>query len=213
VIAPKRGFTLIEVLVSIAVGSLLLALLSQVLITVREGWERSMEFDQELVAEALAREAITRTLKAGVSTGANNGGGGLRGTETELELVVMPPQSALALGRLQVRLVAERQADGSYKLVLALKPLAQGTGATPRSLRERWVLLEGLKSLRFEYSGPPDEQPKSHWGELAVAPDLVALHGVYKDHARKPFWIAVRPRMAVPAECLLDWTSLTCRAS
>lgn len=210
---PALGFSLIEVLISIAVGALLLASLSQILITVREGWERSTASDQELGIETLAQEAITRTLKAGIAAGPNQKEGGLRGTKIGLDMVVMPPQSAFALGRLKARLATERQADGSFILVLSIKPLVPEPGSTPSPLRERWILLQGLDSLRFEYSGPLDNQPKSYWDELAVAPELVELHGVYKNRARQPFWIAVRPRSTVPGECILDWTSLTCRTS
>lgn len=207
---PEFGFSLIEVLISIAVGALLVASLSQILITVREGWERSTASDQALGVETLAHEAIIRTLKAGIAAGPNQQEGGLRGTDKGLEMVVMPPQSAVAMGRLKATLATERQADGSINLVLSIKPLTSSSG-TP--LRERWILLQGLESVRFEYSGPLDKQPKNHWEELAVAPELVELYGVYKSRDKQPFWIAVRPRSVVPGECVLDWTSLTCRTS
>lgn len=210
---PEFGFSLIEVLVSIAVGALLLASLSQILISVREGWERSTASDQALGVEIRAHEAIIRTLKAVIAAAPNQEEGGLRGRDTGLDTVVMPPQSAAALGRLKASLVAERQADGTFNLVLAIKPLTLSPGTTPAPLRDRWTLLEGLKSLRFEYSGPLDKQPKSHWDDLAVAPELIELHGVYKNPDKQPFWIAVRPRSIVPGECVLDWTSLTCRTS
>lgn len=210
---PELGFSLIEVLISIAVGALLLASLSQVLVTVREGWERSTVADQELGVETLSIELITRTLKAGIAAGPNQREGGLRGTETGLDMTVMPPQSAVSLGRLKAKLATERQTDGSYDLVLSIKPVSPGTGTTPETLRERWVLLQGLESLRFEYSGPLDKKPKSYWDDVAVAPELVELHGIFKSRAKQPFWIAVRPRSTVPGECILDWTSLTCRTS
>lgn len=209
---PERGFSLIEVLISIAVGALLLASLSQILITVREGWERSTASDQALGVETLAHEAIIRTLKAGIAAGPNQREGGLRGTDTGLDMVVMPPQSAVGLGRLKARLATERQADGSFNLVLSIRPLTSSS-TTPAPLRERWILLQGLESLRFEYSGPLDKQPRNHWEDLAVAPELVELHGVYKSRDKQPFWVAVRPRSVVPGECILDWTSLTCRTS
>lgn len=210
---PELGFSLIEVLISIAVGALLLASLSQILITVREGWERSTASDEALGVETLAHEAIIRTLKAGIAAGPYQQEGGLRGTDTGLEMIVMPPQSAVALGRLKARLTTERQADGTINLVLSVKPLTSSSGTTPALLRERWILLQGLESVRFEYSGPLDKQPKNHWEELAVAPELVELYGVYKSPDTPPFWIAVRPRSVVPGECVLDWTSLTCRTS
>jgi hypothetical protein len=125
----------------------------------------------------------------------------------------MPPQSAVTLGRLKARLEAERQGDGSYNLVLSLKPLMPDSGALRAALRQRWTLLEGLESLHFEYFDPQDGQPKTYWEDSAVVPALVELHGAYKDHTKRPFWIAVRPRSIVPAECSLDWASLTCRTS
>lgn len=207
------GFSLIEVLISIAVGALLLASLSQILITVREGWERSIAADQELGIQTLAQEAITRTLKAGIAAGPNQKEGGLKGTGTGLEMVVMPPQSAMTLGRLRAKLAAEGQNDGSFNLVLYLNPLIPGLHSSHPPLRERWILLRGLESLRFEYSGPLDDQPKSYWEELATTPELVELHATYQNRAKPPFWIAVRPRTIVPGECILDWTSLTCRTS
>lgn len=210
---PELGFSLIEVLISIAVGALLLASLSQILTTVREGWERSIASDQALGVEALAHEAIIRTLKAGIVAGSNQQEGGLMGKDAGLDMVVMPPQSAVALGRLKARLAAERQADGTFNLVLSIKPLTPRSGTASAPLRERWILLEGLESLRFEYSGPLDKQPKNHWEELATGPELVEVHGIYKSREKQPFWIAVRPRSVVPGECVLDWTSLTCRTS
>ncbi len=210
---PELGFSLIEVLISIAVGALLLASLSQILITVREGWERSTAADKELGIETLAHIAITRTLKAGIAAGPNQAEGGLRGTEAGMEMFVMPPQSAFALGRMRAKLATERQSDGSFNLVLSINPINPGSDSTPSPLRDRWILLQGLESLRFEYFGPLDDQPQSHWEKVAVAPELVELHGVYTSRKKPPFWIAVRPRSIVPGECILDWTSLTCRTS
>lgn len=210
---PEWGFSLIEVLIAIAVGALFLASLSQILITFREGWERSTASDQELGMETLAQVAITRTLKAGIAAGPNQTEGGLKGSETGVDMVVMPPQSAFALGRMKARLATERQADGSFNLVLSIKPINPKPNSTPLLLRDRWILLQGLESLRFEYFGPLDDQPKNTWGKLAVAPELVELHGVYTNREKPPFWIAVRPRSTIPGECLLDWTSLTCRTS
>lgn len=210
---PELGFSLIEVLIAIAVGALLLASLSQILITFREGWERSTAADQELDMETLAQVAITRTLKAGIAAGPRQTETGLRGSETGVDMVVMPPQSAFALGRMKARLGTERQVDGSFNLVLTIKPDHPGSGSATSPLRDHWILLQGLESLRFEYFGPLDDQPKSSWEKTAVVPELIELHGVYKNREKQPFWIAVRPRSTVPGECVLDWTSLTCRTS
>lgn len=207
------GFSLIEVLIAIAVGALLLASLSQILITFREGWERSTASDQELDMETRAQVAITRTLKAGIAAGANQTEGGLRGSETAVDIVVMPPQSAFTLGRMKARLATELQVDGSFNLVLTIKPNSPSSGAATAPLRDQWILLQGLESLRFKYFGPLDGQPKNNWEKPAVAPELVELHGVYKNREKQPFWLVVRPRSIVPGDCILDWTSLTCRTS
>lgn len=211
------GFTLVEMLVAVATGVLLLGGLTQVLVNVGEGWERSLKAERVLAERRVLLEVIGRTLNAGVAAGAAGNEGGLWGDGSGLEILVSPPQSGYALGRLRAKLTGEVQADGSHSLVLSLDNAGSPSvgGGLLESLppKRKWVLAAGLKGVQFRYLGGEDQEPKDSWRDRGVAPELVEVRGEYLDASRPPLWVAVRPRIVMPGDCNFDWTSLKCRAS
>lgn len=210
----EAGFTLIEVLVSIAIGALLLASLGQILVTVREGWERSSELDERLEGRQILLSVVSRAIASALPAAALQPTEAFQGTSTGFAFVSLPPQAASGLGPVRVRLSVEPERGGTQRLALtidardAVQPSRAGG-----PLRERWVLAQGLRRAVITYTPRGTNQPLTQWGDPLSLPALVEIIAEYDDERRAPLVFAARPRVDLPGGCAIDWTSLACRNS
>ena len=208
------GFTLIEVLVSIAIGALLLASLGQLLVTVREGWERSNEIDVRLEGRQMLLAVLSRAIASALPSAALQPHEAFQGTPTGFDFVSLPPQAASGLGPVRVRLSVEPESGGTQRLALSI---GARTPAQPSRvsgpLNERRVLARGLRRVVITYTARGTNQALVQWGDPLSLPALVEIVAAYEDDRRAPLSFAARPRVDVHGGCTIDWTSLACRAS
>lgn len=203
----SQGFTLLELLVSLAAGALLIAALSQVLITVRDGWRLAVESERTRQEELMAAQLLSRLLETCLPP-EPNGGAHFVGGADRLEFTTIPAQAAWSLGRMTASLTPEPRPDGSLALVLRLTPHPPGTD-TPR--RRQWVLIEGLETIEISYLGDDLGQAQTRWHEGDRLPELIQLQALFRDKTRPPLSVAARPRQILSGACVIEWTSRTCR--
>lgn len=209
----ETGFTLLEMLVSIAVGALLFASLGQILVTVQDGWARSNEIDGRIADRQMLLTVLSRAIASALPASGLHPAEAFRGTPSGFEFVSLPPQAASGIGPVRVRVIVDPEGDGTQRLALHIEPRA-GSRAVQASapLNARWVLAQGLRSVHITYLAQATNQAHAQWEDPRALPGLVEIVGEYDD-LRAPLLFAARPRVDVPGDCAIDWTSLACRAS
>lgn len=179
---PCAGFTIIEVLVSLAVLGLLLVVLSGGFQLVLKQTELEAGAGA-LRADASGREAVVRQLSAAmpVSFRRLDGAGVARGLVGDGDRVEFVTTAPLALGGLLVAALRLQTAPfGRGALVLAARPFDASDARSARAGPEDvWVLMSDVKSLRLRYFGSDAERSgspswRSEW-HAAYLPDLVEV--------------------------------------
>ncbi|AKJ29727.1 PulJ/GspJ family protein [Caldimonas brevitalea] len=208
------GFTLIEMLAAVAVGSLLVYLLSQTLTLTQQGLSRATRLGDQRMQEETADRVLRGLLGQLLPASPGRATTALHGSASFVEFSTLPPQSRWSDGVLQARLAVEPDGPSRHALVLTLTSPA--AAPMPPARVERRVLLSGLATARLTYYYTDSGRDR-----LAATPidphrlpELVVADWTYSDGgARQGGEIAVRPRVQAPGDCDLDMTTATCRPS
>ncbi len=219
----SRGFTLIEVLVVMALLSLLLLGMTSALFSAgqtearvdarltRMEQQRSVQrLLTQLLGSVSAQSWRHKTLAAGVTTQ------GLLAQDNSIEWVgVMPPRHGVG-GRHFLRLGVEQVSpDAPADLVLSY--LAWDAAAKEPDLFPDWsrankrVLVSGVTAFRVQARSqhPPNAWPpakawpgdwQSGWSHPEALPEVVGVQIAVHQQAWPPLWIAVRPASGTSAE-------------
>lgn len=208
----EHGFTLLELLVSLAAGILLIAALSEILITIKDGWTRATGIEQQWTDEVFTRQLISRILDASIPPEQNNKGIHFKGTENSIEFSTIPSQATFTLGRMDGRLFLTPRPNGLFALELSLEEPAMSK-SKGKLIGQTWTLLNGVKTIEILYSSRGSCQSSRLWVAMDKLPELIKLHIVFADKTRLPFWIIVHPHQTISGNCLIDSTSFMCRTS
>jgi general secretion pathway protein J len=187
----RNGFTLLEVLVALAVFGLLLAGLNQ---GVRYG-VRAWELQARLANRHVDLDAVDVALRQMLATadpGNGNEGAPFTATQDRLQLVVSLPDGAAALSSRRVN--ATLLVDAAHRLVLRWRPWLHAEQLAPPAALTETELLRGVSRLdlafwqrrggwvgewhalnlpaliRIRIVFPPND-PR-HWPDLVAAPAL-----------------------------------------
>ncbi|WP_445369973.1 hypothetical protein [Methylomonas sp. BW4-1] len=208
-----HGFTLLELLIALAAGILLIAALSDILISIKDGWSRAVRIEQQWSDEASSQQLISRVLEAAIPPEHPNiQGVHFKGMENSIEFSTVPSQSAFASGRMDGRLFLAPHSNGLFTLELRLDaPVLFQSAEKPSS--QNWTLLKDIETVEFFYFSKGSRQGSKLWVNMDKLPELIKLHVVFADKTRLPFWIIAHPYQTISGNCLLDQTSFMCRAS
>lgn len=215
VIRDDQGFTLIEVLVALALLGLLSTLLFDGLRLGARVWERVGSHDaadDELHhAQSLIRHQLERAYPLPVADGREHPPIAFTGTEDDLTFIAPALRAVAEGGNARVTLAAVR--DGKF---LTLVMSAAGELTLPdRAPPRREVLLDRLSRVSFEYFGAdaPMEAPGWHeqWSNRNSLPMLirVAIQFPPNDPRNWPDLI-VAPRLTSDAACVHGMTAKGC---
>ncbi|QID19392.1 hypothetical protein G3580_18285 [Nitrogeniibacter mangrovi] len=196
---------MIEVLLAIAVGSMLLALSTQLVVQIRDGWIRSNELDGQLEQVRLAATVLPRLLASAVPRSKRGVADGLQGSSSSVEFRAIPPQSAMELGRVRVKLFSESDDNGGFRLLLSIS----NNHGQPIGKPARWPIAENLRDVKFSYADAEGRFTPSWSPDEARLPELVRIVAHSRDGPTLN--ISVRPRVRVPFDCVIDSVSLSCR--
>lgn len=201
------GFTLLELLVSMAVGVVLIFLLTEALSSTQEGWIRATEQDQRLVQEQQAEELLRGLLTRLQPPVPNDAGRNTLASGDMFEFVTLPRQSQAAQGPMRAILAIEANRLGQFDLLLDLNPIA---GDRPSAISRR-PLLTGLAWAEFTYYYSGKATLTTSRPLDGSAPALIVVRWSYPDDRNDISEIAVRPRVSMSGECTLDLSSGRCR--
>lgn len=206
---PQRGFTLLELVVSVAVGALFLALLSQALGLMmqasRSAASESARHDEQLLAERV----LTQLLKSMLVLKVDGQKRGLIGGADQMTFYATPPESLAYLGLVKVRVFSEAQQDARKALVLDISPISGGE-SQPHVVKR---LMKGLTSVAFSYIpaiGSEVGRELNAWREPIALPGLVKL-SIEGAGGVRLLNVAAKPRRELGGDCEFSVLSLECR--
>lgn len=209
--APQRGriggFTLLELLVSMAVGVVLIFLLTEALRSTQEGWIRATKQDQRLAQELRAEELLRGLLTTLQPPVPDDLGRKTPASDGMFEFVTLPRQSQAAQGPMRAILAVEADRLGLLDLGLDLNPVI-GDRPSPISHHK---LLAGLAWAEFAYYYSGKDALTTSPPLDGSGPALIVIRWSYPDDRNDISEIAVRPRVSMSGECTLDLSSGRCR--
>lgn len=204
------GFTLLELLVALALSAMLMALLAQAIAGLRV---RSVAASQDAAAAAhrqSGKRALALLLAGALPSATPGGAATFVGDARSAAFLAVPPQSLATRGTLRVRLLVEPVSASQVGVYLETTPetpsLAGAAGVGRR------LLLSGLTSASFEYAARADADMRPEWQAGGHLPALVRLRLQWQgtDAVRvEDLVVAIRRQQT--GGCPLDPISMSCR--
>lgn len=209
------GFTLLELLVTLALLGLLAVLLSGGLRFGIRAWERSSAHaagtDQTSLAQRLLRRELSRAYPYLVTGDQMPPHIDFTGSPEAVNVLAPVPLALAAGGRARVSFRVASDGDGR-KLVMTAQPELADDDQPPATD----VLLANLSSLEFSYFGRlgGDSEPRWHdaWKDQIALPRLIRVRAAFPagDPRHWPDLI-VAPRITVDVGCTYDPLTKRCR--
>ena len=199
----EAGFTLVELLVSLSLLALIIALVPGALQAGRRAWATSAGIGQSSET-TVALSFLERRLEEAMPLFASDGRGLRRiafsGTADSLDFVAPSPTGPFGGGLYRFGLkaaFAEDRAPGALTLKLAL---FQTRTTSDSPAEDNRVLAGNLETLRFRYFGSQKRDTEAAWQSEWTAPDrlpdLVEISILSKDKAaRAPGILRVELRL------------------
>ncbi|WP_315722114.1 MULTISPECIES: prepilin-type N-terminal cleavage/methylation domain-containing protein [unclassified Bradyrhizobium] len=208
------GFTLVEVLVALALFSLLAVLLfDSVKFGVqawRSGSARAESFQRELVAQDVLRRLIGNLYPMMLGEGAAQRRIDVDGQAESLEFLSDAPAVSGGAGRFRFKLFADRRRDGG-DLVLQSRPELAVKPDT-----ERTLLVSDIDRIELSYAARAtgDASPawSTSWKDQSEAPGLIRLRVLMRPgDARHWPELVIAPRVQADVACVYDALTMRCR--
>ncbi|MEW6727939.1 MAG: prepilin-type N-terminal cleavage/methylation domain-containing protein [Pseudomonadota bacterium] len=179
----QRGFTLIEVVIALALTSLIFATLGAALFGLTQGFAKSTARAEREDTMLHVSQALRRAIEQAAPRPAQAGSEpSLVGQPDSLEWLAPMPEASPYRGLHLWRLEAQTLDAANRRLVLTLTPWTPGTSATPYPPQP---LVDGLTQIQLHYQDTQSGQWTDHW-EQARRPLRVRIEIITKDHGPWP---------------------------
>ncbi len=166
--SSKRGFTLLELLISLALLAIIFAFITGALSFTHKAWVISNDVSNK-APESVVQDFLRKHISAAIPMRRRGTGHNVelvfRGEEKRLEFITEMQERGVKAGL--YRLVLFQEED---KLKLSIYPYHPVTG-NGEGVETR-VLMGGVRSLKIAYIG---ENRKSKWGKSDRLPSLVNM--------------------------------------
>lgn len=215
-----NGFTLIEMLVSLALMSLLALMLCAALASatmlVARSRVQSAELDRVIIAQSLLRDRIAR-MSAVIRLDSAEPVVDVRGTDSELRFHAPPAANAAPATIQRNRLDIDRNGQ----LVLYTLPELDdriNADAVEVIGWKPFVLLRNVAGMSISYFGEDpysgDRRWQNRWYDRAQPPDLIRIRIAFHPGDRR-FWpdLIIRPRTTSNLVCRIDPRSGRCAST
>lgn len=215
----EDGFTLLELLVALALLGLLMMLIFGGL---RFGARAWTAVDHQTVGASdlgavqdILRRAIAGAYPVFGSADLDDRTMVFDGRSDSLALVTSLPEAIAPNIRARDRFSLMEEGQ-SRSLVMAWRLDLPSPSDDAFLAENKVVLLDHVRSLRFEYFGPPDENKDPEWQESwsgrTRLPDLVRVQ-IERDDAALPLWpgLVSAPMATATLACIYDPANGSCR--
>ncbi|MEY3201394.1 MAG: hypothetical protein RIR70_944 [Pseudomonadota bacterium] len=193
-----RGFTLLEVLVTLCVTGLLFAILMPTLSGVIAADKRLQQRQNQTDERALGAHWLTTLIQSAQPR--SLGETGFMGSSREVRFTAHPQEASRPHGPLSVRLYLAETTRGQWALMADLSQ-------PQRAMRTERV-LDGLQAPRFSFLAAQASKLEDRWQDATRLPALVRFEG---NIGAQPIDIAAAPRRSIGSRCRFDEVSVTCR--
>ena len=212
----EAGFTLVEVLVALALFSLLTTLLfSNVRLGLR-AWQTGSVRNELLVRTAASQDLLRRLIGNAypmlVGAAGTDPLVDFEGTKDAVSFLSDAPVVTGGAGRFHFKLFPEQRQDQTDLVVSSAPELAnpQDTSMTTKSL-----LLADVEHVEFAYSVSSEKGEttwSSTWGKRSHLPALVRVRVAFRSGDTR-LWpdLLIAPRIAADVSCVYDPITKRCR--
>jgi len=219
----EAGFTLLEVVIALALFGLLAAALGAGFRFASRTWERGEDSAARTEGLVLAQQQVRRDLSNAVRVAVHDADDKPRlafaSDDSSLTFVVMEPPYPTRAGYYVVRLDLDRRPEG-YELWRRRAPFSRDLGSLDEvdfADDEAVMLVDRLPRLAFSFFAAPkdDEDPgggrwETDWDDPAALPALIRLAGSTDSALAEWPPMTVRPRLDFEPACELKSDAPVC---
>ncbi len=210
-IPPANGFTLVELIVALAVASLLLGLLTEALGGITKTTRQLLTENTQQEERAVSTRFVNQALKSTLPPDPRDPGSRFVGTEQEVSFTTLPPESLRSVGSLRVRLYLDTESSGDKSVFIDAES-PPGQASSPRFVLKRHRLFKNARSARFRFyeNTGTETRELDRWEDATKLPSLISLAILVADDT-SPISISAMPRRNVSGHCQFDNIGLSCR--
>ncbi|MBR1241921.1 prepilin-type N-terminal cleavage/methylation domain-containing protein [Bradyrhizobium sp. AUGA SZCCT0274] len=215
--SDEAGFTLVELLVGLALFSLLVTLLFGNIRFGLHAWQKGGAnaelFERSMISQDLLRRMIGNLYPMSLGGGAVQSRIDFDGTKEAISFLGNAPTVASGGGRYRFKIVIERRQDQS-DLVLTSRPELADPQDT--SMAASTLLLQGIERAEFSYFGEAGSerslQWNDNWANRGDIPKLVRVRVAFRSGNTR-VWpeLVIAPRVLADVGCIYDPISMRCR--
>lgn len=210
--SAAQGFSLLELLVALAIGALLLGILGNalggIMATTRTTLVENGEQEERMTSTRVIRDILINALPPNPADLSRP----FVGSRDEMVFSATPPESLLPFGALRVRLYLDREASSAASLLMDVTSAA-GPGKDRSLELRRQRLYRDVASVSIHYSDSrnADAQNQDSWRDTKRLPSLISL-AITRTGGKQPITITAMPRRNLSGYCRFDPISLECRS-
>ncbi|MGD1954769.1 MAG: prepilin-type N-terminal cleavage/methylation domain-containing protein [Sphingomonadales bacterium] len=204
----QRGFTLMEVIVALAVGSLLIAMTSASVATNRKRWDETNSLYEATIFKTRLETLLVEKLESAVAFDPIAVGDFFVGQPNQLSFLAPAPLVMPGIGIARYRLMIGRHSDGQFGLIM---DVAQNlTGAEPMISE---LLAPNVTNLEISYGDPSNGglQFAPNWAFSDRLPALVKIQITTDDQTPRVLIFTAQTKANLDSRCLFDPVSRSCR--
>jgi general secretion pathway protein J len=213
----EAGFTLVELLVALALFSLLVTLLIDNvgfgLRVWRHGGAHAEHLQKDMIAQDLVRRMIGNIYPMLVGNGDTQPKIDFEGTSDAISFLGNAPMVVSGGGRYRFKLFIERTPDRADMIISATPELANPQAPFSAT---RTLLLSDIGMAEFSYFGEGVKERRERWqdswSERSDLPRLVRIRVTFRSDDDHP-WpeLLIAPRIAADVSCVYDSLTTRCR--
>lgn len=218
--AASRGFTLVELVVAVALLGLIAALLFDGLRFGLRAWRSTTQVAANVADIAAAQQFMRSRLEVlypfEATPSAHRRAYPVDGDSARLAFSAPLPIAASAPGLHRFTLAQRKSDESKFDLVVSWRRDWNGA-ADPLDVRPaaEEVLLERIRALDIDYlerHASGERRWVDRWQDRATVPELIRIRVAFPDDDRRE-WpeLLVAPRLTADANCAFDVVSQRCR--